>query len=80
MNPMFLVLGLFVVGTIISLPVAAIFDARQFSEAQWQQAGHKRKTWITMLAVGIIPFGLVGAAFAIEYLRTIRPKLVNAPG
>lgn len=80
MNPLILVLGLFIVGTIISLPVAAIFDARQFTPAQWEQVGHNRSTWITLLVVGIIPFGLVGAAFAIEYLRTIRPKLVNAPG
>ena len=80
MSPVVFVLGLFLIGTVVSLPVAAIFDARQFSEAQWEQAGHKRKTWLTMLVVGIIPLGLVGAALAVEYLRTIRPKLVQAPG
>lgn len=75
-----LVIMLLVAGTLISLPVAGILDARTFSPARWQQAGYSRSTWITLMAIGILPFGVVGAAVAVEYLRTVRPKLVNAPG
>lgn len=75
-----LMILLIVLGTVVSLPVATILDARQFTPAQWQQAGHNRRTWIAMMAVGIVPFGLVGAAIAVEYLRTVRPKLVLSPG
>ena len=64
----------------ISLPLAAIYDAMSFSPARWQQVGHRRRTWVTLMAVGIIPAGLLGIAVAIEYLRTVRPKLTLAPG
>ena len=64
----------------ISLPLAAIYDAMSFSPARWQQVGHSRRTWVTLMAVGIIPLGLLGIAVAIEYIRTVRPKLTLAPG
>jgi hypothetical protein len=35
---------------------------------------------VTLMAVGIIPMGLLGIAVAVEYLRTVRPKLQLAPG
>src|SRR5207248_9726420 len=65
---------LLVCGTAISLPLPAIYDAMSFSPARWQQVGHSRRTWVTLMAVGIIPVGLLGIAVAIEYLRTVRPK------
>ncbi len=64
----------------ISLPLAAIYDAMSFSPARWQQIGHRRRTWVTLMVVGILPAGILGIAVAIEYLRTIRPKLTLAPG
>ena len=71
---------LLVCGTAISLPLTAIYDAMSFSPARWQQVGHSRRTWVTLMAVGIIPLGLLGIAVAVEYLRTVRPKLAMAPG
>jgi hypothetical protein len=65
---------------VISLPLTGIYDAMSFSPARWQQAGHNRRTWVTLMAVGIIPLGLLGIVVAIEYLRTVRPKLQAAPG
>jgi hypothetical protein len=75
-----LLLLLIVVGTAISLPLTAIYDAMSFSPARWQQVGHSRRIWVTLMAVGIIPVGLLGIAVAVEYVRTVRPKLQMAPG
>jgi hypothetical protein len=75
-----LIVVLIVFGTAISFPLTAIYDAMSFSPARWQQIGHNRKTWVTLMAVGIIPFGILGIVVAIEYLRTVRPKLQIAPG
>lgn len=71
---------LLLLGTAISVPIAAITDAMSYSPGQWQQVGHNRKTWITLMAVGILGLGVVGIAVTIEYLRTVRPKLQRAPG
>ena len=75
-----LLLLLIVFAAAISLPLTAIYDAMSFSPAQWQQVGHSRRTWVALMAVGIIPVGLLGIAVAVEYLRTVRPKLQLAPG
>ena len=75
-----LLLLLIVFAAAISLPLTAIYDAMSFSPARWQQVGHSRRTWVTLMAVGIIPVGLLGIAVAVEYLRTVRPKLQLAPG
>lgn len=71
---------LLVAATIMSLPVAALADAMHFAPERWQQAGHSRRVWVGLMAIGLLPAGVLGAAVAIEYLRTIRPKLVDAPG
>ena len=75
-----LLLLLIVFAAAISLPLTAIYDAMSFSPARWQQVGHSRRTWVTLMAVGILPVGLLGIAVAVEYLRTVRPKLQLAPG
>jgi hypothetical protein len=80
LSPPQLLAVLLVIGTLVSVPVAAIADAMSFSPAQWQQVGHHRKTWVTLMAVGILGLGVLGVAVAIEYLRTVRPKLQIAPG
>ena len=80
LDPVQLVILLVLVGAAVSFPLAAIVDAMSFSPGQWQQVGHRRKTWVTLMAVGIIPLGVLGCVVAIEYLRTVRPKLQIAPG
>jgi hypothetical protein len=80
LSPPQLLALLLLIGTAISVPVAAISDAMSYSPGQWQQAGHNRKTWVTLMAVGIFALGVLGIAVAIEYLRTVRPKLQRAPG
>lgn len=71
------ILGLF--GAAVSLPLAALVDARTFSPAKWQQVGHNRQLWVGLLAVGI-PVCVLGVVVAIEYVRTVRPMLKLAPG
>lgn len=66
--------------TLLSLPLATIWDARSFSVGQWQQAGHDRRSWMLAMALGALALVVPGAIVAAEYLRTVRPKLVNAPG
>ena len=80
LSPVQLLTLLLVAGTAISVPLAAISDAMSYSVGQWQQVGHNRKTWVTLMAVGIFALGVVGIAVTIEYLRTVRPKLQQAPG
>jgi hypothetical protein len=80
LSPPTVVILLILVGTVVSLPIAAIVDAVHFSHAQWQQVGHNRTTWVALMALGILPCGIVGAVVAVEYLRTVRPKLLLAPG
>ena len=80
LSPAQLLTLLLVVGSAISVPIAAIYDAMSYSPAQWQQVGHSRKTWVTLMAVGIFGLGVLGIVVAIEYLRTVRPKLQMAPG
>ena len=80
LSPAQLLTVLLVAGTAISVPLAAISDAMSYSVGQWQQVGHNRKTWVTLMAVGIFALGVLGIAVTIEYLRTVRPKLQRAPG
>ncbi len=80
LGPVQLVIVIALVGAAVSLPLAAIVDAMSFSPGQWQQVGHRRKTWVTLMAVGIFGLGVLGIAVTIEYLRTVRPKLQQAPG
>ena len=80
LSPPVLLTVLLVLGTVISVPIAAITDAMSYSPGQWQQVGHNRKTWVTLMAVGILGLGVLGIAVTIEYLRTVRPKLQRAPG
>lgn len=75
------ILAVVLIGTtLLSLPLATIWDARAFSVGQWQQAGHNRRSWMLAMALGAAALVVPGAIVAVEYLRTIRPKLVNAPG
>ncbi len=74
------ILVLVVGTTLLSLPLAAIWDARAFTVGQWQQAGHDRGRWVLAMGLGALAFVVPGAIVAVEYLRTIRPKLVAAPG
>ena len=80
LSPPQLLTVLLVLGTAVSIPLAAISDAMSYTPGQWQQVGHNRKTWVTLMAVGILGLGVLGIAVTIEYLRTVRPKLQRAPG
>ncbi len=80
LSPPQLLTLLLLLGTAISVPVAAITDAMSYSPGQWQQVGHNRRTWITLMAVGILGLGVLGIAVTIEYLRTVQPELQRAPG
>ena len=63
---------------LLVLPVWAIVDALQATEAQWEAIGQQRTLWLVLIAAGTLCGGLIGTILAIVYLATVRPKLRTA--
>ena len=63
---------------LIAIPIWAVVDALQGTDAQWAAVGQQRTLWVSLIAVGTFCGGPVGLVLAVVYLLTVRPKLIAA--
>jgi hypothetical protein len=64
----------------VTLPsVWALIDVARWKPQDWAKVQPGKETWIRILAVGIVLFG-VGLLASIAYFVSIRPRLVAAAG
>ena len=63
---------------VLGLPIWGAFDARQWSQDEWQRAHESRSKWMRWQVLGA-PF-VVGAVATVAYFTKVRPKLLEASG
>jgi hypothetical protein len=64
--------------SLLVLPVWALVDALQATDAQWVAVGQQRTVWVALLAICTLCAGPVGPVLAVVYLVSVRPKLAAA--
>src|SRR3954471_9632364 len=62
----------------VALAVWAVADAARRPTAAWNRIQKGKGTWIALIVVFTLLFGVIGLALSIYYLAVVRPQLVAA--